>query len=53
VEITIVISERDVNRIIRIGSKPWWQTRPEERLEYNKLVDLCGTAVCMKVLNKD
>jgi len=51
-EITITVSERDQRRIEQIGSKPWWQTTPQERMEYDKLVQLCGTAVCIKILNK-
>lgn len=51
-EITITVSERDKRRIEQLGSKPWWQTTPQERMEYDKLVQLCGTAICMKILNK-
>lgn len=51
-EITIKVTDRDANKILLIGSKPWWQTTPIERIEYDKLVALCGVSVCMKILNK-
>lgn len=49
-EITVKVSDRDINRIIQIGCKKWQNTTPEEREEYNRLVSYYGTAVLIKIL---
>lgn len=52
-EIIIKISQRDADRIAYIGSKPRGQTTPAERLEYDRLIALCATAVAMKIINRE
>ena len=51
-DIAITVSEADVTRISRIGNKPWAKTTQEERTEYEHLIALYGTKVCMQVLNR-
>lgn len=53
VEITIKVKNRDVERAAQISLKPWNKTTDEERNEYDHLISLFGTAVCMKIINRD
>ncbi len=51
-EITIRVSDRDVNRIIQLGSKSWIKFSPEEKKEYDRLLRLLGTAATEKIFNR-
>jgi hypothetical protein len=52
-DLTVSVYDRDVERIITIGSKPWGKATEEERKEYEKLISLYGSMVCHKVLNQE
>ena len=53
VEITIKVKDKDIERAAAISLKQWNKTTEEERNEYDHLISLFGTAVCMKIINKD
>lgn len=52
-QITITVSDRDADRIIKLGSIPWHKITDKDKEELSHLVSLCGTAVCMKVFNRE
>lgn len=51
-KLKIEIPDKQVNRIIQLGSKPRGKATEAELEEYFKLVAEIGTAVCDKILHK-
>jgi len=51
-EVEITVSEKDVERITRLGLIPWTKITEEEKKEFENLIGLFGSAVSMKIINK-
>jgi len=52
-EITVKVTDRDIDSIIRIGLKPWTRTTDDERKEFNNLINYYGTAVIKKIADSE
>lgn len=51
-QISLEIKDRDVNRFVAIGLKPWGQVSEEERKEYERLISFYGTLVAFKAAGR-
>jgi len=52
IAITIQITEMDYEEINRIGNLPWHKATDDDKQKYDRLIALCGTAVCLKVVKE-
>jgi len=51
-KIEIEVSPQDADRAVFLGLIPWMRITGEQKKEYERLIGLFGTAVCLRLLNK-